>query len=121
MNWFLLALKKYAVFSGRSQRSEYWFFVLFYLIIYIVLAVLDALLGTIQSGTQVGLLSGVFSLAMIVPSIAVAARRLHDTDRSGWWQLLVLIPLIGVIVLIVFLAQDTKPGENKYGPSPKGS
>ena len=121
MNWFVLALKKYAVFSGRSQRSEYWFFVLFYLIIYIVLAVLDALLGTFKSGTQIGLLSGVFSLAIIVPSIAVAARRLHDTDRSGWWQLLVLIPLIGVIVLIVFLAQDSKPGENKYGPSPKGS
>ena len=119
MNWFLLALKKYAVFSGRSQRSEYWFFVLFYLIIYIVLAVLDGLV--FKSGSQIGILSGVFSLAMIVPSIAVAARRLHDTDRSGWWQLLVLIPLIGAIVLIVFLAQDTKPGENKYGPSPKGS
>lgn len=119
MNWFLLALKKYAVFSGRSQRSEYWFFVLFYLIIYIVLAVLDGLV--FKSGSQIGILSGVFSLAMIVPSLAVAARRLHDTDRSGWWQLLVLIPLIGVIVLIVFLAQDTKPGENKYGPSPKGS
>ena len=119
MNWFLLALKKYAVFSGRSQRSEYWFFVLFYLIIYIVLAVLDGMV--FKSGSQIGILSGVFSLAMIVPSIAVAARRLHDTDRSGWWQLLVLIPLIGVIVLIVFLAQDTKPGENKYGPSPKGS
>ena len=119
MNWFLLALKKYAVFSGRSQRSEYWFFVLFYLIIYIVLAVLDGLV--FKSGSQIGILSGVFSLAMIVPSLAVAARRLHDTDRSGWWQLLVLIPLIGVIVLIVFLAQDSKPGENKYGPSPKGS
>jgi uncharacterized membrane protein YhaH (DUF805 family) len=118
MNWFLLALKKYAVFSGRSQRSEYWFYVLFYLIISIVLSVIDSLV--FKAGSM-GILGGVFALAMLVPSIAVAARRLHDTGRSGWWQLLALIPLIGAIILIVFLAQDTTPGENKYGPSPKGT
>jgi uncharacterized membrane protein YhaH (DUF805 family) len=66
-------------------------------------------------------LSGVFSLALAVPSIAVATRRLHDTGRSGWWQLLALIPLVGLIVLIVFLAQDGKSGQNHYGPSPKGA
>jgi len=119
MSWYLLALKKYAVFSGRSQRSEYWYFVLFYLLIFIALCVVDWLVGTFSPSAEIGLLSGVFSLAMVIPSIAVAARRLHDTDRSGWWQLLSLIPLIGVIVLIVFLAQDSKPGENKYGPNPK--
>ena len=121
MNWFILALKKYAVFSGRSQRSEYWFFVLFYLLISVALSIADWLLGMYSTSAQVGLLSGVFSLAMVVPSIAVAARRLHDTDRSGWWQLIVLLPLVGVIVLIVFLAQDSKPGQNQYGPNPKGT
>jgi len=119
MSWYLLALKKYAVFSGRSQRSEYWYFVLFYLLIFIALCVVDWLVGTFSPSAEIGLLSGVFSLAMVIPSIAVAARRLHDTDRSGWWQLLSLIPLIGVIVLIVFLAQDSKLGDNKYGPNPK--
>jgi uncharacterized membrane protein YhaH (DUF805 family) len=121
MNWFVLALKKYAVFSGRSQRSEYWFFVLFCLLISIALSVVDWMLGRYSASAQIGLLSGVFSLAMIVPSIAVAARRLHDTGRSGWWQLLSLLPLVGVIVLIVFLAQDSKSGQNQYGPSPKGT
>jgi uncharacterized membrane protein YhaH (DUF805 family) len=119
MSWFVLALKKYANFTGRSQRSEYWYFVLFYLLIFVALCLVDWLVGTFSPSNEIGLLSGIFSLAMIVPSIAVAARRLHDTDRSGWWQLLSLIPLIGVIVLIVFLAQDSKPGENKYGPNPK--
>jgi len=121
MSWYLLALKKYAVFSGRSQRSEYWYFVLFYLLLFIALCVVDWLVGTFNSLAEIGLLSGVFSLAMVIPSIAVAARRLHDTNRSGWWQLLTLIPLVGVIVLIVFLAQDSKPEQNQYGPSPKAA
>ena len=121
MNWFVLALKQYAVFSGRSRRSEYWFFVLFYLLIYIALSVVDWMLGTYSASAQVGLLSSGFSLAMVVPSIAVAARRLHDTGRSGWWQLLVLLPIVGAIILIVFLVQDSKPGQNQYGPNPKGT
>ncbi|MFZ2237722.1 MAG: DUF805 domain-containing protein [Dokdonella sp.] len=119
MNWFLMALKKYATFSGRSRRSEYWFFVLFYLIIYVVLAIIDGVAGTMSSESRFGLLSGLFALAMLIPSLAVGARRLHDTGRSGWWQLIGLIPLIGFIVLIVFYVQDSHPGSNQYGANPK--
>ncbi len=117
MNWFLEALKKYAVFSGRARRKEYWFFVLFYLIIYIVLLLIDsAVLGS----EGIGLLATLFSLAMLLPALGVAVRRLHDTGRSGWWILIGFIPLIGVIVLLVFYLQDSQPGDNEYGPNPKG-
>ncbi|MCW5623989.1 MAG: DUF805 domain-containing protein [Burkholderiales bacterium] len=120
MNWFMSALKKYAVFSGRSQRSEYWFYILIYMILYVVLSVIDAVLGLYSDHAQIGLLSGLLALGLFIPSIAVAARRLHDTGRTGWWQLIAFIPLIGIIVLIVFLATDSEPGANKYGPNPKG-
>ena len=121
MNWFLMVLKKYAVFSGRAQRAEYWYYVLFYLLIYIGLAVADGVTGTFSSEAGMGLLTGIFALGMLIPSLAVGVRRLHDTDRSGWWLLITLIPLIGGIVLLVFTIQDSTPGENKYGPNPKTS
>jgi uncharacterized membrane protein YhaH (DUF805 family) len=111
MEYFIGALKKYADFTGRARRKEYWMFVLFYIIFYIVSVVIDSVLG-------IALVSIIFSLGMAVPSISVAARRLHDTGRSGWWQLISLIPLIGVIVLIVFLTQDSHE-ENEYGANPK--
>lgn len=119
MNWFLMALKKYATFSGRSRRSEYWYYVLFYLIIAIVLALIDRSAGTLMGDRGVGVLGGIFALAMLLPSLAVGARRLHDTGRTGWWQLIALIPLIGAIVLLVFYVQDSHPGSNQYGPNPK--
>lgn len=119
MSWFLLALRKYATFKGRSRRSEYWYFVLFYLLILIVLSVLDVVLGSFSEEHGVGLLSGVFSLAMFVPTLSVTCRRLHDTGRSGWWQLIAFIPLIGAIVLIVFLTRDSHPDVNDYGGNPK--
>jgi uncharacterized membrane protein YhaH (DUF805 family) len=119
MNWFLLALKKYTVFSGRAQRAEYWYFVLFYVLISIGLSMIDGVVGTFDQETEVGLLSGLFSLATLLPSIAVGARRLHDTGRSGWWLLIGFIPVIGAIVLIVFFVQDSAPGDNVYGPNPK--
>lgn len=121
MNWFLMVLKKYAVFSGRAQRAEYWYYILFYLLIYIGLAVADGVTGTFSSEAGMGLLTGIFALGMLIPSLAVGVRRLHDTDRSGWWLLITLIPLIGGIVLLVFTIQDSTPGENKYGPNPKTS
>lgn len=113
MNWYLDVLKKYAVFTGRARRKEYWMFVLFYLIIAFVLGIIDGVIGT------VGLLYGLYALALLIPNIAVAVRRLHDTGRSGWFLLIGLIPLIGAIVLIVFFAQDSQPGDNQYGPNPK--
>ena len=121
MNWFLMALKNYVGFSGRSRRSEYWYFTLFYLVIAIVLSVLDGIVfGGSVDGNGTPVLSGLFMLAMLLPSIAVGIRRLHDTDRSGWWLLMGLVPLVGFIVLIVFFVQDSKPGDNRFGPNPKG-
>src|SRR6186713_2319286 len=120
MDWFLGALKKYAVFEGRARRREYWFFVLFVVIISIVLAIVDRITGTYSSAYGTGVLGGLFSLAILIPSLAVGARRLHDTGRSGWWLLIGLIPFIGAIVLIVFFLLDSQPGTNAYGPNPKG-
>ena len=113
MEYFIDALKRYADFTGRARRKQYWMFFLFYIIFYIGTLILDAVLGTF-------FIALIFSLALLVPSIAIAARRLHDTGRSGWWQLIALIPLIGAIVLIVFLVMDST-ADNEYGPNPKAT
>ncbi len=119
MNWYLEVLKKYAVFYGRSRRKEYWFFLLFNLLISIVLGIIDRITGSFNPQIGVGLLGGIYYLAVFIPGIAVNIRRLHDTGRSGWWMLILLIPLIGVIVLFIFALQDSKPGQNRYGANPK--
>ncbi|ARU28850.1 DUF805 domain-containing protein [Cellvibrio sp. PSBB006] len=111
MEYFLGAYKKYADFTGRARRKEFWMFVLFYFIASIVLGIVDSIIGF-------QLLGLLFSLGSLIPSLAIGARRLHDTGRSGWWQLLYLIPLIGLIIMIVFLVQDSHP-DNEYGPNPK--
>ena len=113
MSWYLEVLKKYAVFSGRSRRSEYWYFALFNVIIAIVLMLIDRAAGTYPA------LYAIYVLAVLIPGLAVSIRRLHDTNRSGWWLLIDLIPLVGAIILIVFLAQDSDAGDNQYGPNPK--
>ena len=114
MSWFIAVLKQYAVFTGRAHRTEYWMFFLFACIISFVLGVIAAFVPDLS------LLYFIFALGIMIPSIAVFFRRLHDTGRSGWWWLIGLIPLIGAIVLLVFLVQDSQPGENQYGPNPKG-
>lgn len=113
MDWYLTALKKYAVFSGRARRKEYWLFMLFNIIIAIVLGIVEGLSG------GPGVLPSVYYLAVLIPAIAVGVRRLHDTNRSGWWLLLGLIPIVGAIVLLVFFVQDSQADDNQYGPSPK--
>jgi uncharacterized membrane protein YhaH (DUF805 family) len=122
MNWFLMAVKhKYADFSGRARRSEYWYFLLFYILIDIALMLVDNLVGWFNADAGIGVLSGLFTLALFIPSLSVAVRRLHDTDRSGWWLLIGLIPLIGGIVLLVFFVQDSQAGTNRFGPNPKAA
>jgi uncharacterized membrane protein YhaH (DUF805 family) len=121
MNWYFEVLKKYAVFGGRARRKEYWFFVLFNIIACIILALIDRVTGTFSPEVGMGLLGGIYTLAVLIPGIAVSVRRLHDTDRSAWWLLIVLIPIIGAIVLLIFMVQDSKPGENRFGPNPKGA
>ncbi|MBT9538410.1 DUF805 domain-containing protein [Thiobacillus sp.] len=120
MNWYLNVLKQYAVFKGRARRKEYWFFILFNLIASVVLTAIDFMTGLLDAELGIGLLSGLYSLAVLVPSLAVTVRRLHDTDRSGWWLLIGLVPLLGAIVLLVFMLLDGTPGDNQHGANPKG-
>lgn len=119
MYWYFMALQKYAVFSGRAQRKEYWYFYLFSVLITLTLAILDIQIGTFDRAAGAGVLSGLYSLAVLIPNLAVTVRRLHDTNRSGWWFLIVLVPFIGGIILLVFLVQDGTPGDNQYGANPK--
>ena len=113
MSWYLEVLKKYAVFSGRARRKEYWMFFLFNIIITFVLSIIEGILGS------PGIISAIYCLAVLIPGLAVFVRRLHDTNRSGWWFFIGLIPLIGAIVLLVFMVQDSTPGDNQYGANPK--
>ena len=165
MEWMILPLKRYADFTGRSRRKEYWMWILFLILANIVLSILDAVLGLGGSATTTtssapgamgaagnlsgGLLSGVFSLAVLVPNITVAVRRLHDTDRSGWWILLPIVPLVlafggvfagaaaasvssmmfvgvaflGVFItgllLLVWYCTEGTRGPNRFGDDPK--
>ena len=119
MNWYIGALKKYAVFGGRARRSEYWYFFLFNIIISVLLALVDGMTGSLDMATGIGLLGGIYALAVLVPGIAVTVRRLHDTGRSGWWILIAFVPLIGAIVLLVFMVTAGQSGSNEYGADPK--
>ena len=113
LDYFLDVLKnKYADFSGRARRSEYWYFVLFNMLAAFAAMAVDAVLGY-------PILYALVALGTFIPSLAVVVRRLHDTNRSGWWYLIVLVPLFGIIALLVFLCQDSEPNENKWGMNPK--
>lgn len=104
-------LSKYVVFSGRASRSEFWWFTLFNFLVNVVATLVDFMMGT-------ELLSIVTTLALLLPALGVAVRRLHDTDRSGWWILITFIPLIGIIVLIIWYATEGTRGDNRFGPIP---
>ncbi|MFJ5864057.1 DUF805 domain-containing protein [Streptomyces parvus] len=112
MNWYLAVLKNYAGFSGRARRKEYWMFTLINFVISLVLTIIGNAIG-------VEFISYIYSVAVIIPALAVAVRRLHDTGRSGWWLLIALVPLVGAIVLIVFLASEGKQETNEHGVNPK--
>jgi uncharacterized membrane protein YhaH (DUF805 family) len=112
MDWYLAVLKNYAGFSGRARRKEYWMFALISFVISLVLSIIGGLIGA-------DFLSYIYTAAILVPTLAVGVRRLHDTGRSGWWLLIALVPLVGAIILIVFLASEGKPETNQYGVNPK--
>jgi len=120
MNWYLDAWKNYINFQGRARRKAYWMFILFNLIALVILGLIESAIG-LSGQNGYGILTGLYTLAMILPLIALAVRRLHDTGRSGWWILIGLVPLVGPIVLIVFYVTDSQPGSNQYGPNPKES
>ena len=122
MEWYIGVLKKYAVFSGRARRTEYWMFTLFNLIICIGLQALSIATIAVTKSSALGMVFMIiywlYALAVLCPAIAVTVRRLHDTGRSGWWYLIVFT-CVGVIVLLVFMCLDGTPGENQFGPNPK--
>lgn len=121
MNWYLKVWQQYADFSTRARRQEYWMFVLINFLIVMGLYIVSFLLLMTESSLAF-LMTGIiliYGLATLIPSLAVAARRLHDTGKSGLWLLISLIPLIGAIILLVFLLTDSQPGDNKWGPNPK--
>jgi uncharacterized membrane protein YhaH (DUF805 family) len=118
MHWYIDVLRKYWVFEGRARRKEYWIFALISSLILIFLSLVDEMTGW-KVWDDEGVLSLIYSVAVLVPSLAVMVRRLHDTDRSGWWCLILLIPLIGLIVVFVFLVSNGNEGDNRFGPDPK--
>lgn len=118
MSWYITVLKRYAVFSGRAQRAEYWMFALFNLIAVIILSIVDGLLS-LELAPGMGILYTVYFLAVLIPSLAVSVRRLHDIDSSGWFFLIILVPLVGAIWLLVLFVREGTAGDNKYGSNPK--
>jgi uncharacterized membrane protein YhaH (DUF805 family) len=114
MQWYIKVLKNYVNFTGRARRQEYWMFTLFSVIISLVLSFVESMVGA------PGILTMIYSLAVLLPSLGVVVRRLHDIGKSGWWFLISFIPLIGAIWLIVLLCQDSKE-DNQYGVNPKTS
>jgi uncharacterized membrane protein YhaH (DUF805 family) len=129
MEWMLLPYRRYAEFSGRSRRKEFWMFMLFTVLVSLAIDVLFGNPSYQRLGWNVGfatslsgpgsVLRGLFGLFNFVPSLAVSVRRLHDIDRSGWWLLLYLLPILGWFVLLVFYCLDSNSGPNRYGPDPK--
>lgn len=113
MEWYKKVLSNYANFEGRARRKEFWMFALFNLIIYFAIAVVEMMIGTYM------ILGSIYLLAVIVPSIAVAIRRMHDIGKSGWFLLIGLIPFLGALVLIYFYIQEGQRGANEYGSDPK--
>ena len=119
MDWFVKCLmEKYADLEGRASRSEYWYFVQFNILAYLGLAFVTVVLACISGFDLLVAVPTLYLFGTLIPGLAVTARRLHDTDRSGWWQLLNFVPF-GGIVLLVFCVQDSTFGRNNYGPNPK--
>lgn len=118
MEWYLQVFKKYADFSGRARRQEYW---MFFLINFLVCIVLGGVVPFILGQTLGTIVYLVYCLAIFIPSLAVGVRRLHDTNRSGWWTLISFVPLIGAIVLLVFFATEGTRGDNQFGADPKAA
>ena len=117
IDWAMRPLHKYADFSGRAPRAEYWWFYLMVIIGYFVASILDSFVGTGGMMGTFGVLTMIVMLGLLLPSIAAGVRRLHDTDRSGWWLLIAIIPLIG-LVLIYFLVLEGTKGDNRFGADP---
>ncbi|MDE1918540.1 MAG: DUF805 domain-containing protein [Sphingomonadales bacterium] len=126
MDWMLLPYKRYVDFSGRSQRKEYWMFALFTMLVSLLIdgtlgGSWSVVMGLRHTPSMTGsLLGGFFALVNFLPSLAVTVRRLHDTDRSGWWFLILLVPIVGWVIWLWLMVSDGTPGANRFGEDPKG-
>jgi uncharacterized membrane protein YhaH (DUF805 family) len=120
IRWYMDVLKNYAGFTGRARAREYWSFYLINIVIFFALLGLDHLFLSVDAETGLGLLSGLYGVGTLLPSIAVAVRRLHDTGRHGGWLLVGLVPVVGGAVLLYLLTRDSQGGSNSYGANPKG-
>lgn len=118
MNHYKNAFKKYADFRSRARRSEYWYFALFNALFILVLSLLDTVLGFGNDDT-LGIFAALYSLVVVIPSLAVCVRRLHDIGKSGWWIFVAIVPFVGALILFFFAIRDSQPGANQYGPNPK--
>jgi uncharacterized membrane protein YhaH (DUF805 family) len=119
MNYALQPLKKYADFSGRARRKEFWLYYLCLMVATIIVTIFDMVVGTYDYQYSVGLFYVIFSLGVFIPTLAVSVRRLHDTDRRGWWYLLIFIPILGGLALLVLFCLNGTEGPNRFGPDPK--
>ena len=119
MKWFVMGMKNFLQFTGRSRRSEYWYFALVFVPILLLLAFIEISLGWRGEGSGLGPLTGLFAVVMFLPNLALSIRRLHDTGRSGWWILIGFVPILGVIALLYFYASEGDAETNAYGPNPK--
>jgi len=118
MKWFFQVLRKYAVFAGRAGRREYWMFELWNFLIIAALVVINVM-ASASGHNGFAVLAGLYLLATVIPSFAGLARRLHDTNHSGWWFFISMVPLVGPFVLLSFTLKDSDPGPNRFGPNPK--
>ena len=121
MNWYLKVLGKYATFDGRARRQEYWMFTLVNFVIVVALAIISVVLGKASPKAFIvmDIVLVIYLLLILLSSLGVTVRRLHDTNRSGWWFWISLVPFVGGIILFVFTVLDSAPGSNLYDPSPK--
>ncbi|MGR5132452.1 DUF805 domain-containing protein [Vibrio alfacsensis] len=116
---YLGVIRNYTGFSGRARRQEYWYFTLVNILVNLVMSIIDRILEGALQIENFGLFGVIYALFILIPSIAVTVRRLHDTGRTGWWVLIAIIPIIGFLVMLYFLVQDSEEGTNQYGDNPK--
>lgn len=121
MHWYIHVLKNYVAFSGRARRKEYWYFTLFYALSLVLAVIFDLFTGTLDDSIGFGWISGAYFIATLLPALAVSVRRLHDIGRSGWWMLLLFVPLVGSVILLVLATFNGQPGPNAFGPDPKAT
>lgn len=118
-DWYYKVILNYTNFSGRARRQEYWYFTLVNVLVNLVMGIIDRAIGSVMQMDNFGFFGVIYALFIMIPSIAVTVRRLHDSGRVGWWALIAFVPIIGILVLLYFLIQDSEEGSNQYGANPK--